>query len=767
MGVLAGCLLLVLGLFPSPGSATRLPSANRECATCHIMWLTEFKRKDVVPLIPYEPQPTVDTGKQDVASTERMCFSCHDGFVLDSRFLWKNRQHTHPVGVKPPSGMEFPTIGGKTLFPLNKDGKVYCGTCHSAHGVDWKQEESTIFLRMNNDESRLCMACHIDKTGGPEHGSHPLFKKPERIPPALRKAGSRFARDDTLICQSCHRVHGSSSERLLVVDNTRSGLCAQCHSDKAAVVGSKHDLSLMAPQVLNTLGGKPQVKGPCSACHVPHKADRWRLWARPRDGKADPVSDACLGCHREDGPAHKKTIGHISHPVGKTLDALGIQATLTRWFDKLGRKTPFGPLQPLPLFDRQGQHAARGGRLSCATCHDPHRWSAAAGGLPPGDPRKLEGDGNSSFLRIANGGDSRLCVNCHRDQSVVALSKHNLNISGSEARNVAGQGVTQSGMCGACHQPHKGTGIRLWARSLEQVPGAGIEPLCLSCHRDGAPAKEKQPGRHSHPLHLDLRRIGANTRLPLYLKNGHPDDQKGGIDCTTCHNPHQWQPGNPLGRAGADAGVEGDARTSFLRLPAAHQPELCLDCHLDKRPVLGTEHDLFVTAPDARNALGQTVAESGECGACHRVHQARLGLRLWAREAATTGDAAADLCLGCHRGEGVAKAKVPEKWEHPPRPVTPVGGLLSVLPPVFGDDGRPDDTGRITCPTCHDPHQWKPGDPRRGPGKNREGSVLDSFLRVDDSTHFLCSYCHGEDSLFRYKYFHWEKSREKHHLYKP
>ncbi len=730
------------------------------------MWLTEFKRKNVTPLIPFDPQPTVDTGKQDVVSTERMCFSCHDGFVLDSRFLWKERKHTHPVGVKPPPGMEFPTREGKTLFPLNKDGKLYCGTCHSAHGVDWKQSESPIFLRMKNIESSLCMACHIDKTGGPRHGSHPLFKKPEHIPAELRKAGSRFTHDDTIICQSCHRVHGSPTERLLVVDNRQSGLCAQCHSDKAAVIGSKHDLSIMAPDTVNSLNNKPQTKGPCSACHIPHRADSWRLWARPRDKKMDPVSSACLGCHTKNGPAHKKTLGGITHPVNKTLDVLGIRATITRWFDKLGRKVPSGPIKPLPLFDKQGKPAVKGGQVSCATCHDPHRWSALKK-TPPTDPRKLEGDGNSSFLRIANGGDSKLCTNCHRSQSVVALSKHNLAISDSKAKNVAGQRVAQSGLCSACHQPHNGTGARLWARSLKQVPGKGIEPLCLSCHRDGAPAKDKQTGKHSHPLHLDRHRIGANTQLPLYRSNGQPDDKKGGIDCATCHNPHQWQPGNPLSKAGADADVEGDATTSFLRLPAAHEPELCLDCHLDKRPVLGTDHDLSVTAPEAKNALDQTVTESGECGTCHRVHQAILGLRLWAREPGDTQDPTANLCLSCHREDGVAKAKVPEKWKHPPRPVTPTGGPANPVPPVFGQDGRPATTGRITCPTCHNPHQWQADNPRGGTGKNREGSVLNSFLRVDDTRHFLCSYCHGEDSLFRYKYFHWDKSREKHPLYKP
>ena len=36
-------LALLLLLYLDPAYATRLPSANRECATCHVMWLDEFK----------------------------------------------------------------------------------------------------------------------------------------------------------------------------------------------------------------------------------------------------------------------------------------------------------------------------------------------------------------------------------------------------------------------------------------------------------------------------------------------------------------------------------------------------------------------------------------------------------------------------------------------------------------------------------------------------------------------------------------------------
>jgi hypothetical protein len=95
-GLVVACLLVC-----ETAHAARLPSANRECAACHVAWITDFKRDDVTTLIPYEPKAKTESGQQDSSSTDRMCFSCHDGFVLDSRFLWKDSGHGHPLGQKP------------------------------------------------------------------------------------------------------------------------------------------------------------------------------------------------------------------------------------------------------------------------------------------------------------------------------------------------------------------------------------------------------------------------------------------------------------------------------------------------------------------------------------------------------------------------------------------------------------------------------------------------------------------------------------------
>ena len=139
------------------------PSENRECATCHVMWLKGFKKEGVKTLIPYDPTPVVETGKQNATSTKKMCFSCHDGFVLDARDNWNKKSHGHPVGIIPSAKVSLPTVDGKQIFPLNEDGKVYCGTCHTAHGVDWEADDSPVFMRIKSRDGELCEACHQER----------------------------------------------------------------------------------------------------------------------------------------------------------------------------------------------------------------------------------------------------------------------------------------------------------------------------------------------------------------------------------------------------------------------------------------------------------------------------------------------------------------------------------------------------------------------------------------------------------------------------
>jgi predicted CXXCH cytochrome family protein len=767
---LAALLITMASLAVPTSSLLALEeSSNRECALCHIMWLTEFKREDLTPLIPYDPQPVVTFGKQDVVSTQRMCVSCHDGFVLDSRDMWKEGRHNHPVGQAPSENITIPTSKGKEIFPLNEGGRVYCGTCHSAHGTDWEKEEQSVFLRMSNVNSRICMACHFNLSTGLRDGNHPVHKVLENKPAELVSAGARFSKKDGVICQSCHRPHGGEGQPLLLLDNKQSQLCSTCHESPAQLVNSKHNLSLTAPEAKNLNDSSAQESGPCSACHIPHYARGPRLWARSVVPAPDFLSSTCISCHDEQGLASKEVVGKHSHPVGVPISNIGIQVKDGHWsLDASASRPNSADIKALPLFSKNGALLKDGGQVTCLTCHNPHQWKPEGNQVLESEQHLQEGDGSSSFLRIANDGDSQLCTNCHVDQSIVRNSKHNLGHTAPEESNSEGMNVSQSGSCSACHLPHNGAGVGMWARALSDG-FTGIEQTCVSCHKEGGAASEYLTGDYSHPLHRELNNHGDEIELPLFDAQG-GKKKDGVVDCGTCHDPHRW---DPEAVEASFEETEGDASNSFLRIKASEKSALCQECHRNQNTVEGTDHDLSISAPEFVNGNKQTVLETGLCGQCHTVHNANHPGRLSLTKPVEGEPTLEHLCTGCHNWQGVAYNKVPQELRHPRRQVPQNSsrlrnGMASWNDhPVFNEEGANVGLGEITCVTCHNPHQWDPNDKASGSGVNQEGDVMNSFLRRSATDFFLCADCHGRDSIYRYKFFHWPKSRELERPRKP
>jgi predicted CXXCH cytochrome family protein len=758
-------LLFLISALLTQAEASREVSEKRECSTCHIMWLKDFDRKDITPLVPYEPKPVVATGKQDVSSTNEMCFSCHDGFVLDSRSIWKSDKHNHPVGVKPSKKITIPTSKGKTVFPLNDDGKVYCGTCHTAHGVDWNQSESPVFLRVKNVESSMCLACHLEKSTGPKEGNHPIFKQPPNKPQQLIQAGSKFAKDGGVICQSCHSPHASDNKKILVMHDQDSSLCMTCHKDKKNIKATKHNLDKTAPEARNKKGQTTSESGVCASCHLPHGANGPMLWARTTVKTKDNAAARCISCHQENGLADDKTVGRHSHPTMVSVNKLGIQVKKGKWHSKnvlLSGKNHVD----LPLYNSKGHNTLNGDKVSCGSCHDPHTWSKSGQPSQTEEGEFVEGDEYSSFLRIKQDEKSTLCLNCHLKKKSILSTKHNVFTKADlEQKNILNGGV-----CGQCHTPHNGKGTYLRARESKSQE-SNFSSLCKSCHSKESMAKEKLIEGFSHPVGVDLHKIKAHTsKLPLYDEDGNKVKQDGLVDCVTCHDAHTWAPD---AEKLENQQKEGDASNSFLRISAAHNSKLCLECHKNKRTVLGTDHDLSISDSKVINKHGQDVAHSGVCGQCHSVHNATMETGLWAREPAKIASNVEKMCLSCHASGKVAEDKIPPRLQHPDH-ITAWSNQVrekritdNPLPdiPVFDEKGERAHVGIITCLSCHDPHQWQPESKKSGDGKKYEGDAMNSFLRNANSELIICADCHGADAIFRYKYFHGETSRKKYPLY--
>ncbi|MEW6585714.1 MAG: cytochrome c3 family protein [Nitrospirota bacterium] len=77
------------------------------------------------------------------------------------------------------------------------------------------------------------------------------------------------------------------------------------------------------------------VKHECSFCHLPHAGEKGMLLKAP-------VNDLCLGCHPQ-----RKCISEHKVDVIPSMPV---------------------PVKDLPL--------SADGKMTCVTCHDPHRWSS-------------------------------------------------------------------------------------------------------------------------------------------------------------------------------------------------------------------------------------------------------------------------------------------------------------------------------------------------------------------------------------------------------
>ena len=281
------------------------------CKFCHVNRMRELKKPKDPTLVDPDSVWEGEHGRQDPASTSRMCLSCHDGFVEDARYVWTGEHMAHPVGVKPPGSMTVPAIDGDPVFPLNEDGEVYCGTCHIAHLGESAAATAPTFLRVDSDKGEICSNCHTDKTsvGGTPHAK----LKKSKQPADFTKRG---------ICGKCHTPHKSQGP-LMFAKKPRKGntpvntLCQGCHRGEPDP--GEHPATVVAwsQATRESLGSKPTTEMPvyddnarhadrgavgCGTCHNPHQH---RAEGLPADVPgyflrvADTKGFLCADCHAQ------------------------------------------------------------------------------------------------------------------------------------------------------------------------------------------------------------------------------------------------------------------------------------------------------------------------------------------------------------------------------------------------------------------------------------------------------------------------------------
>ncbi len=247
--------------------------------------------------------------------------------------------------------------------------------------------------------------------------------------------------------------------------------------------------------------------------------------------------------------------------------------------------------------------------------------------------------------------------------------------------------------CLECHTDEQGGTRRYGDDSIE---------LCNRCH-DGnsAPADP-------HPV---------GVTIPQAMRRGMPASwplQNDSITCLTCHDALMQMHDDPLAQL---------LNPSFLRSrPAASPGDFCFSCH--------DAQDYRKENPHEQLDASGTIMEKS-CLSCHRsVPDTKM-----AYEAAMDSlrDESTRLCVSCHGGKDVNHPV----WGNHLLPVPDTMGAALQVKRAAQGIFLPLVNNRVTCVTCHNPHQ-------RGVFKSREaarGAGEDYFLRLQNGTE-LCTHCH-------------------------
>jgi predicted CXXCH cytochrome family protein len=612
------------------------------CGTCHTAGVIDENSTDRQP---YIHSRKVFPRQKNINSS--ICKQCHiqkggeegpaihleeeDYEYLHEPDVLKAEEETeknfnHPVDIStkriPRKIIEY---GGNTGTSKNM---LICETCHRVHRA---RDENLLVL--DNSNSELCGICHPstwaeDREAAGSKGTHPVNVVPSTaiVSREVIARGGRVEARGKMICSTCHKVHDAPIKKnLLVIKNDRDAFCIECHSvEERAIKNTKHDLRFSAPAEKNIRQQTAKQSGICSPCHLAHNGRGAKIWAKEIiDSNADAVSQLCQSCHSLFNCAQAKQVGEFSHPVNVALQKISNVRT------------------SLPLFSRGGIQAGIG-LVSCATCHDTHRWDPNS--LNKTNALHIEGDGTNSFLRQRNL-KSSLCYECHSEKRLISQTKHDPRLNGSD------QQADVSGLCEECHSVHNANFYMLWNRDIGEGDD-NLSRICNSCHTEGKMPPEKLLSGYNHPLNVNILKIGRyiTTSLPLFAEDL-SRNERGNVLCNTCHDTHRWDP--KATRIKDFTKAQPTADTSFLRIAAnAPTDSLCDSCHVDKRWIKSSEHDLSLTAPEAKNLQGKTVAQTGVCGACHASHFGSNPFLLWNRKEGPGEDQLTKMCNSCHaKGE--------------------------------------------------------------------------------------------------------------------
>lgn len=604
---------------------------------------------------------------KNVAS--ELCISCHADKTRGPRF------GTHPTGGMPWPVPQALVDAGAKLGPNPRE--LTCQVCHTPHGASYDH-----LLVMGVSSNQLCVTCHdqmrpgMFREGGErEHPLSPLVNVEQAQ--AIADMNTRIGSEGQLICLSCHKLHEGHGQRFMLADELHNGqMCLRCHSQRAEMLNSPHDLRFTFPDERNRLGMTVTEGGPCSACHLFHRFAR-----EPFPTELDRRGQ-CVSCHRAGQCAERKTLGGVNHPLLACGDCHNPHETrhgsfLTAKPEQLCSQCHTDQAALVGTAHDATHHAeafCNSGRFAgdrCLSCHRPHgneqtglfrvtpvEGSGADGAclachsdaafgadtsIAARHPRAPVPAETAAFLPAAHkdgtGAGTMGCSTCHDPHATVASVRllratdgasadalcatchadvRHLALTAHAPPRLAAHGFA-SGACRPCHAVHGDAAADaplLWSRELTGAassdPTDTSDRYCTGCH--SASGGAPTPAIATHP---DVPFFGPATRaagaLPLYAADGELN-AFGRITCRTCHTPHGRAPD-----AAIDQTTPAVGAAAFLRRGESQSADGASDNGVSGERVGATTGNPLNTGPVLRAARLQVreFTPPNVCTNCH------------------------------------------------------------------------------------------------------------------------------------------------------
>ncbi len=491
----------------------------------------------------------------------RLCLSCHDGTLALGAVLWPkdpltglplkiamtkgitdrashigknlNLSDDHPVSfsyyASLPNPELVPTPPSDLLFYGN-GYDIHCSTCHDAHENDYKK-----FLAVDNENSGLCLKCHIKDgwitTSHNVPGNTPGSNTWNGFPPnPWPRTGINTDFNWTTVqqngCENCHTPHTAGGPKRLLNYLEEEQNCYPCHNGNVASKNiqaqftqkqSKHPIEF-------TTGVHDPTESPafisghveCVDCHNPHVVNGAQATPPDVSGRLQKVSGVlsdgvtpvfpaqyeyqiCFKCHAGSG----SQIPFIPRVVNETNKSVQFNTSNPSYHPVIGARNnllnvpSLNPPSPDP---DAPPYLITPGIIYCTDCHSDESIANGGSGSrgPHGSryPPILKREYETTLGASESYQTYDLCYRCHNRDSILSDVSFQKSLSGTTPSKGGHSGhvVNVGAPCSVCHDPH------------------GVKD-------DGGLTKD-----HLHLINFDTRYVtgltGSASPPPTYTVNG-------------------------------------------------------------------------------------------------------------------------------------------------------------------------------------------------------------------------------------------------------